>query len=221
MAGPGEEVATERGRVALPRHHGTVGMCDTASMAVRRHMRRWEVEGNPRFITCSCYRRMQLMGKGAIRDVFARELAAARKELGFRLLAWVAMPEHFHLVLVPPRGIRMGTILTRIKRPVAIAVIARWRELRAPVLEKMVDLEGLTRFWQKGGGYDRNVRDEEELWEKIRYIHRNSVARGLVERATDWAWSSARWYASGEGPVECDKVSERYKWAWEGGEMRG
>ncbi len=29
----------------------------------------------------------------------------------------------------------------------------------------------------------------------IEYIHNNLVRRGLVDRATDWEWSSARWYA--------------------------
>ncbi len=36
------------------------------------------------------------------------------------------------------------------------------------------------RFWQRGGGYDRNIHTAEELWEKITYIHRNPVKRKLV-----------------------------------------
>ncbi len=34
--------------------------------------------------------------------------------------------------------------------------------------------------------------------EKLRYIHRNPVKRGLVRRAEDWKWSSFRHYATGE-----------------------
>ncbi len=38
--------------------------------------------------------------------------------------------------------------------------------------------------------------------EKLRYIHRNPVARRLVESPEQWQWSSFRWYSSGEvGPV--------------------
>ena len=38
--------------------------------------------------------------------------------------------------------------------------------------------------------------------EKLRYIHRNPVKRGLVLEPDQWAWSSFRWYARGErGPV--------------------
>ena len=41
--------------------------------------------------------------------------------------------------------------------------------------------------------------------EKLRYIHRNPVARGLVERPEDWQWSSFRHYFTGaDGAVEIE-----------------
>jgi len=52
------------------------------------------------------------------------------------------------------------------------------------------------RFWQEGPGYDRNIRTEKVLLSAIDYIHLNPVRRGLVQRAADYQWSSARWYAS-------------------------
>lgn len=77
----------------------------------------------------------------------------------------------------------------------------RWRALDAPVLARLEDDSGDVRFWQRGGGYDRNVRDRDELMEKIRYVHLNPVRRGLVERPEEWAWSSARWYDGDRGGV--------------------
>jgi hypothetical protein len=38
----------------------------------------------------------------------------------------------------------------------------------------------------------------------IDYIHNNPVTRGLVEQATDWRWSSARWYASDRQMIDQD-----------------
>jgi putative transposase len=59
-------------------------------------------------------------------------------------------------------------------------------------------------LWQKRY-YDRNVRDHREFLEKLRYIHRNPVKRGLVQRPEDWPWSSFRHYAEGEvGVVEIE-----------------
>ena len=53
--------------------------------------------------------------------------------------------------------------------------------------------------------YDFNVWSKEKFTEKLKYIHRNPVHRGLVERPEDWAWSSFRHYATGvEGEVEIE-----------------
>ncbi len=59
-------------------------------------------------------------------------------------------------------------------------------------------------FWQKRY-YDFNIRNHAPFVEKLRYIHRNPVKRGLCERAEDWEWSSFLQYATGcEGRVEIE-----------------
>jgi putative transposase len=59
-------------------------------------------------------------------------------------------------------------------------------------------------FWQPRY-YDFNVHNEEKRVEKLRYMHRNPVKRGLVENPEDWLWSSFRHYATGiEGTVEIE-----------------
>jgi hypothetical protein len=45
--------------------------------------------------------------------------------------------------------------------------------------------DGTRHFWQKRY-YDFNVRDHRQFMEKLRYIHRNPVKRGLCERPEDW-----------------------------------
>src|SRR5437667_9428780 len=42
--------------------------------------------------------------------------------------------------------------------------------------------------------YDFNVWTERKRIEKLRYMHRNPVQRGLVESPEQWRWSSFRWY---------------------------
>ena len=51
------------------------------------------------------------------------------------------------------------------------------------------------RFWQQGGGYDREMFEVGTIKRAIEYIHMNPVRRGLVVSPLDWRWSSARWYA--------------------------
>ena len=59
-------------------------------------------------------------------------------------------------------------------------------------------------FWQ-ARYYDFNVFSERKRIEKLRYIHRNPVARGLCAEPQDWPWSSFRHYLSNEeGNVEIE-----------------
>jgi putative transposase len=51
-------------------------------------------------------------------------------------------------------------------------------------------------FWQRRY-YDFNVFSEEKRIERLRYMHRNPVVRGLVASPDQWRWSSFNQYASG------------------------
>jgi putative transposase len=120
--------------------------------------------------------------------MFAAQLETVRQRLGIRLYAWVLMPEHFHLLLLPnlPET-PLSRILHALKQPLARRVGRR--------------------LWQPGGGYDRNIYSNDELFEKARYIEFNPVRRGLVQRVEAWAWSSARWHMGDEsGPVRIDEM---------------
>ena len=57
--------------------------------------------------------------------------------------------------------------------------------------------EAMRAFWQKRY-YDFNVFSERKHVEKLRYMHRNPVKRGLVESPELWRWSSFRDYRLGE-----------------------
>jgi len=91
-------------------------------------------------------------------------------------------------------------LLFAIKRPFSFRVKRRIASTDGPLLNRLTVRQrpGKTtfHFWQEGPGYDRNIRTEKVLESSIDYIHLNPVRRGLVERATDYRWSSARWHAS-------------------------
>ncbi len=59
------------------------------------------------------------------------------------------------------------------------------------MLERTRAPDGSQRFWQRGGGYDRNIRDHRELIEKVIYTEENPVRRRMVSTPSDWRWSSA------------------------------
>jgi putative transposase len=173
-----------------------------------RKLRRDSTEAGVAFeLTFSCYRRFQFLNRDRTREWFVESLENARNTLPFNLWAWVIMPEHVHL-LVYPRGSEttVGKVRSKIKEPVAPRAIG-WLEKSAPDwLPRITVQEGKRtrrRFWQPGGGYDRSATELATIHSMIDYIHNNPVRRGLVERATDWEWSSARWYA-GMSPVQIE-----------------
>jgi putative transposase len=182
---------------------------ENASLVLPRKTRkRYEIAQQPRFLTFSCYQRLPLFDNDAIRNAFVDQLALSRKRLGFKLIAWVVMPDHVHLIVVPdPPRLTISMLLSDLKRPFAARILERWRELNAPILHRILDAKGCHHFWQAGGGYDRNLYTLEELLEKIEYCHANPFVRGLVEATCQWRWSSARWYAGmRDGSLAIDEL---------------
>ena len=184
--------------------------------ALRKRLKRREREGGCRFLTFSCYKRLSLLSTAPMRDLMARSIGSARIWCRFELLAWVVMPEHLHMMIRPNvHEFTVDVICKRIKRPVATRAVDRWRRLGARVLPQITTEAGNVQFWQAGGGYDRNPRNEGDVLKHIKYIHHNPVKRGLVERAIDWPWSSARWYnGDTTGVVAIDPLPPNYEWMW-------
>ena len=172
----------------------------------RRKLRRFNQPGHARFLTFSCYQRIPLLNHDGIRELFLRCLASTCVDVRVLLLAWVLMPEHAHLLVYPQGDPDMGTFEHALKRPFAEAVIRRWKELNAPILRRIAHGNG-HRFWQTGGGYDRNLVSAGAIRQKIQYIHDNPVRRGLTTVATDYAWSSAQFYAGQpDAKLPCDPI---------------
>ena len=61
-------------------------------------------------------------------------------------------------------------------------------------------------FWQTRY-YDFNIFTHNNRVEKLKYMHRNPVTRGLVERPEDWSWSSYSHYLLDDpGPVQISRL---------------
>jgi len=111
-----------------------------------------------------------------------------RQQYGLLVYGHVVMPEHVHLLVSEPERETLARALQSLKQSVA----------------RRLALRAADPFWQ-ARYYDFNVWGEMKFVEKLRYIHRNPVQRGLVTRPEDWPWSSFRHYATGEtGAVEIE-----------------
>ncbi len=173
---------------------------------MRNPLKRRYGQGDLHFITFSCYRRRPLLSTARARDRFVKILDEVRCRHEFRLVGYVVMPEHVHLLLSEPPKKNPSKILQVLKQKVARALLRK----RRTVADRQLSLpfEGSTRdrahFWQRRF-YDFNVWSEKKLKEKLEYMHANPVQRKLVQHPKDWPWSSWAHYAGrGESNIRID-----------------
>lgn len=127
------------------------------------------------------------------RDLLAEHAA----EAGVEVWSWVLMPNHVHLILVPPDADALRRALAPVHRRYAGAIHARMKRTG--------------HFWQ--GRFGCVAMDEAHLGAALRYVALNPVRAGLVERAVDWPWSSARAHlamTADDGLTMREPVMSRY-----------
>ena len=178
----------------------------------RKRVRSYNIPGHAHELTFSCFRRLPLLSGDRTRRWFVDALEDARRDLDLALWAYVIMPEHVHVLCWPRQtAYEVRLIRTAFKVPVQRKALKFLRQRAPAFLEQLQDCQpnGQVhyRFWQRGGGYDRNVMGPTTLVQMIEYIHNNPVRRGLVPKATDWIWSSARFYAGATRvPIRMDPL---------------
>jgi len=176
----------------------------------RKTCRRYNFPGNAHELTFSCFRGRPFLSKDRTCGYLVDAIIAAKHKHAFDLWAYVFMLEHVHLLICPhEETYSIAAILQAIKQPVS---------RRAMTYLKTHNPEGLVwlatgetavpyRFWQAGGGYDRNMTSVETVVKAAKYIHENPVRRGLVTHVSEWAYSSARDWETGTSgllPVDFD-----------------
>ena len=174
-----------------------------------RGLRRFYQSQHSHFLTFSCYHRKPKFNSPATYDLFVQCLEEMRRRFGMCIYGYVVMPEHVHLLVSEPTRDTLADAMHFLKLAFAkrLSAVPQVRgRLLAPNLGSTDGRPAKkpTPFWQPRY-YDRNVRDAREFTVKLRYLHRNPVARGLVHEALDWKWSSFRHYALREiGVVEIE-----------------
>ena len=93
----------------------------------------------------------------------------------YRLIAWVIMPNHVHVIVEQLPGHRLGD------------VVRSWKSYSARRINAQNGCRGT--FWAPDY-FDRFIRNEKHLANAIRYVEGNPVKAGLVRDAADWLFSS-------------------------------
>jgi putative transposase len=166
-------------------------------------LKHYDHDGRARFITFCTHRKFPLLTNNIYREIVVRIIDEVRKESGFRLLGYVIMPDHVHLVIVPRIETKAGEIIGEIKMRSSMAIYDLMRAGSGEILTKlMVKRSGTEKFafWQRRC-YDHNCRSDEAIWKAVEYCHNNPVKKRLVAGPERWIWSSYNWYRGNANSV--------------------
>jgi putative transposase len=179
----------------------------------RKTCKRYNIPGHAHALTFSCFQRQPFLTKDRSRQWFVEAVDRAREKLPFHVWAYVIMPEHVHLLVWPTEAqYEISDVLNSIKQSVAKRALIYVRRHAPTFLSRMEDRQPNGdvhyRFWQRGGGYDRNVFEPNAACEQITYFHNNPLRRELCDKPEDWFWSSAADYLQlRQGPLRIDFAS--------------
>ncbi|MFH1891268.1 MAG: transposase [Candidatus Zixiibacteriota bacterium] len=165
-----------------------------------RNRNNYERYGDVYFITSTVAGFVDIFRHRLACDIFVDCLRFYQNRGDFTLLAWVLMPNHFHLVLKRSHNLTISQILGNIKRLAA----RRIGQLRiSPEMCCTFDRLTLAAALEPGNGtalwkhrFDSLVIISlDTLRQKVEYIHSNPVRKGLVNSPEQWPYSSAAQYA--------------------------
>jgi REP element-mobilizing transposase RayT len=116
----------------------------------------------------------------------------------YRLLAWVVMPNHVHVLFHPIDLWTVAKIVASWKKFTASRICdfrksSAFRSTYLSVANQEIGVPGNATskpVWHREY-WDRYIRNERHHQETVNYIHRNPVKAGLVAQPEHWPWSSA------------------------------
>ena len=139
-----------------------------------------------------------------------RTLDQVRREYSFKLVGYVVMPEHVHLLISEPARGTPSVVLKMLKQRVSRRLRRKPRG-RVSAAQRAFPFASSgngrpAQFWQRRF-YDFNVWSRKKKIEKLGYMHANPVKRGLVDDPKHWPWSSYAFYQQrGEVLIAIDQV---------------
>jgi putative transposase len=153
------------------------------------------VPGAPHHVTQRGNRREATFFDAGDFRLYRDLLAEASSKTGTEIWAYCLMPNHVHLVLVPPDPDGLRRCLADLHRRYTARINARQR--------------WTGHLWQ--GRFASVVMDEKHLVAAARYVSLNPVRARLVERPQDWPWSSVRAHLAGrdDGVVKTAPLLDR------------
>jgi putative transposase len=140
-------------------------------------LRRYYSDGNIYFVTAVTANRQKILTLHI--DKLLKSIDKYIIEMKFNLIAFVILPEHFHMV-IDPKSNNLSDIMRNIKLSFSKQLRNANRTYSGIVWQR--------RFW------DHQIRNQDDMNRHIDYIHYNPVKHGLVKDPFVWKQSSINQY---------------------------
>jgi putative transposase len=190
-------------RVTMPRYRSPQPQPQQALMTHSRY-RIFETT-HPYFMTCTIVGWLPVFTRPEAVNLIFNSWRFLQGDSGFQLFAYVILENHLHLVASAPD---LRTDMQRFKSYTARTIVDLLEQRNAHVLLRQLRAHKLRhkkeseyQVWQEGS-HPEKIKDTEMMLQKIEYIHDNPVARGYVDEAVHWRYSSARNYAGRQGLID-------------------
>ncbi|MDD3012156.1 MAG: transposase [Candidatus Gastranaerophilales bacterium] len=147
--------------------------------------RRAFIQNSYVFITVVTNRRRNILVKNI--NLLRKSFKNAKRFYSFEIYSAVILPDHFHLMIKPENIDKYPQIIKLIKsyfsKNIDISSINDYELSRSRQSKKEKDI------WQRRY-WEHSIKDEQDLYKHIDYIHYNPVKHGYVKNVKDWKYSS-------------------------------
>lgn len=172
----------------------------------------------PHFMTFTVVDWVDVFSRKNYRDLVLESFNFCRKEKGMILNAYVIMSNHIHVVMGSKNGC-LSDLVRDFKKFTAKNCInliktepesrRDWMLKRFEFAAKSHGRNDIHQFW-KYGSHPEEIFTENFMWTKLEYIHLNPVRAGIVEKASDYLYSSARNYVGKQGLIDIDLIEPKF-----------
>jgi len=163
------------------------------------------------YVTAVTFKRGPVFSNDYACELLVESLSETRKHCESKLIGYVIMPDHIHLIL-NPLAKSISAVIRRLKSSSARQVLDWLRRdghqlsLKKLALDAPQSRSHTHALWQKGFSAI-DLWSPRFILQKLSYIHLNPIRAGLCKYPAEWKWSSYSAYSPhepGEVPIEVD-----------------
>ena len=163
------------------------------------------------YVTAVTFKRVPVFRSEYACQLLVDSLAETRSHCAFKLIGYVVMPDHVHVILNPLRK-SISEVVRRLKSLSARRILDWLRQdsyeasLKKLALDIPQSRSHTHALWQKGFSAI-DLWSPRFILQKLSYVHLNPIRAGLCGHPAEWTWSSYNAYSPHERggvPIEID-----------------